>query len=118
MGKPPEGATDSISGVVVPGPYVESVVAFGFAAEIVGAVLVGVLDAGFYQSAEMVVRQAVVDRTALPRRLQHGAVAEKPELVADGGDRKACVLGDFGDVEAVRFGERVDDSDPGVIGDG
>jgi hypothetical protein len=77
-----------------------------------------VLDAGLDESPQMVVRQAVVDRTTFSRGFQHGAVAEQPQLVANGRYGEAGVFGDLGDVEAVSLRESVHDPNPGVIGDG
>ena len=90
---------------------------FGLAAQIVGAVLVGVLDAGSDKCPQVFIGKAVVDRTAFPRGLQHRAVAEETKLVADGRDRKTGVLGNFRNIQAVRFGQGVDDADPGLIRD-
>ena len=94
-----------------------SVVSFGLAPEIVGAILVGVLDAGPKERTKVVIREAVVDRSTLAAGLKQGSVAEQSQLVADGRNRKAGVIRELGHTEPTVVGQRVDDSDPRRIRD-
>ncbi len=91
--------------------------ALGLTAEVVGAVLVSVLNAGPEEGPEVVIRQAVIDRAAFAVGLQQRAVAEQAELVADGGDRQTGVVRQVGDIEPLMLGQRIHDADPGGIGD-
>ena len=94
-----------------------SAVAFGLASEVIGAILVGVLDARPKEGAEVIIREAVEDRSTLAAGVQKGAVAEQTQLVADGRNRETGVVGELGDAEAIIVGQRVDDPDPGRVSD-
>ena len=50
-------------------------VTFGLAPEVVGAVLIRVLDAGSQEGAEVLICQAVKDRSAFTARLNQGSVS-------------------------------------------